>query len=68
MFSTLRISEVGCPSSQKFLARPASGVRKQLVIINDKPSLAFVNYGKKFTACSAASDITSKVWPITTGD
>ena len=66
MFSTPRISEVGCPSGQKFLVRPASGVRKQLVIFHDKPSLAFVNYGKNLTACSAFLDITSKVWPFTT--
>jgi hypothetical protein len=56
------LTEVGCSNKQKFLVRPATGVRKQLLFINKKPTLAFVNKGKKFTACAAFLDITPKVF------
>ena len=48
-------------NGQKFVLKKAKGIRKQFMVVNNKVSLAFINKGKKFTACSTFLDITDKV-------
>ena len=48
-------------NGQKFVLKKAKGTRKQFMVVNNKVSLAFINKGKKFTACSTFLDITDKV-------
>ena len=55
------ISNSGCDSGDKFVIKQVTGVRKQLLIMNNEPILAFVNKGKKFTACDSYTEITSSV-------
>ena len=58
---SFRLGNIGCTNGQKFVLKPATGVMKQFMVLNDKASLAFVTNGKKFTACTAFLDITSLV-------
>ena len=55
------VSNSGCDSGDKFVIKQVSGVRKQFLIMNNEPILAFVNKGKKFTACDSYTEITSSV-------
>ena len=52
---------MGCTNGQKFLLKPATGVRKQLLFLNNKATIAFITKGMKFTDCTACLDITPKV-------
>ena len=55
------VSNSGCDSGDKFVIKQVSGVRKQFLIMNNEPILAFVNKGKKFTACDSYTEITTSV-------
>ena len=55
------VSNSGCDSGDKFVIKQVTGVRKQFLIMNNEPILAFVNKGKKFTACDSYTEITSSV-------
>ena len=59
--TTPRLNDVACMNGQKFVLKKAKGTRKQFMVVNNKVSLAFINKGKKFTACSTFLDITDKV-------
>jgi len=51
----------GCSSGQKFVLKGSSGVRRQFLIVSDNVILAFVVKKKKFTECTAFTDITTSV-------
>ena len=59
--TTPRLNDVACINGQKFVLKKAKGTRKQFMVVNNKVSLAFINKGKMFTACSTFLDITYKV-------
>ena len=54
-------SNSGCSSGFKFVIKQVTGVRKQFLIMNNQPIIAFVNRGKKFTACESYTEITANV-------
>ena len=45
----------------KFVIKQVKGVRKQFLIINGEPILAFVTKGKKFTECTSYTEVTAQV-------
>ena len=51
----------GCDSGNKFVIKQQSGVRKQFLILDGEPILAFINRGKKFTQCTSYTEVTSSV-------
>merc|ERR1712226_301988 len=51
----------GCSSGQKFVLKGSSGVRRQFLIVSDNVILAFITKKKKFTECTAFTDITTSV-------
>ena len=55
------VSNSGCSSGSKFVIKQQAGVRKQFLIMNGEAILAFVNKGKKFTACDSYTEVTSSV-------
>ena len=55
------VSNSGCSSGSKFVIKQRAGVRKQFLIMNGEAILAFVNKGKKFTACDSYTEVTSSV-------
>ena len=61
----IRISGItantGCGSGNKFVIQQKTGVRKQFLILDNEPILAFINRGKKFTQCSSYTEVTTSV-------
>ena len=55
------VSNSGCSSGSKFVIKQRAGVRKQFLIMNGEAILAFVNKGKKFTACDSYTEVTASV-------
>ena len=51
----------GCESGNKFVIKQKTGVRKQFLILDGEPILAFINRGKKFTQCSSYTEVTTSV-------
>jgi len=51
----------GCTDGNKFVIKQVSGVRKQFLILNGEVVLAFVTKGKKFTACTSYTEVTTSV-------
>ena len=45
----------------KFVIKQVKGVRKQFLILNGEPILAFVTKGKKFTECTSYTEVTAQV-------
>ena len=43
------------------MIKRVDGVRKQFLILNSEPILAFVKRGKKFTACTSYTEVTANV-------
>lgn len=54
-------SNSGCSNGVKFVLKQETGVRKQFLIMNGEAIIAFINKGKKFTACSSYTEITTEV-------
>ena len=54
-------SKPGCSRGDKFVLKGAAGVRKQFLIMNGMPLLAFVEKKTKFHECSSFTDITANV-------
>ena len=48
-------------SGNKFVIKQVSGVRKQFLILNGEVVLGFVTKGKKFTACTSYTEVTTSV-------
>jgi hypothetical protein len=55
------LEEMGCPDGQKIVLKPARGVSRKFMVLNNKVLIAFVSKGKLFSDCSATSDITKAV-------
>ena len=51
----------GCDSGNKFVIKQQTGVRKQFLILDGEPILAFINRGKKFTQCTSYTEVTTSV-------
>ena len=51
----------GCASGNKFVIKQQTGVRKQFIILDNEPILAFINRGKKFTQCTSYTEVTTSV-------
>ena len=51
----------GCDSGNKFVIKQKTGVRKQFLILDGEPILAFINRGKKFTQCTSYTEVTTSV-------
>merc|ERR1712025_65122 len=51
----------GCEVGSKFILRKKDGLRKQFLILNGFPILAFVTNGLKFANCSSFTEITTNV-------
>jgi len=52
---------VGCNNGYKFVIKPQSGNRRQLLLVEGKTILAFVTRGFKFTDCMDFTEVTSQV-------
>jgi len=52
---------VGCNNGYKFVIKPQSGNRRQLLLVEGKTILAFVTRGSKFTDCRDFTEVTSEV-------
>jgi len=52
---------VGCANGYKFVIKPKSGIRRQLLFVDGKTILAFVTKGAKFADCSSYTEVTSQV-------
>jgi len=56
------ISDIsGCDHGDKFVIKPATGVRKQFLILNGNAVLAFVANQMKFVNCSSFTEVTTNI-------
>lgn len=51
----------GCEDGSKMTIKPADGTRKQFLLLNSEPVLAFVADGTKFVNCTAYTEVTTQV-------
>jgi len=54
------INNMGCDDGSKLQIKPANNTRRQFLILNSKIVAAFLEDGKKFTQCSAYTEVTSE--------
>jgi len=52
---------LGCEDGSRLKIKPENGTRKQLLLLNSEPVLAFVTDGTKFANCSSYTEITTAV-------
>merc|ERR1711981_286813 len=52
---------IGCANGYKFVIKPQTGNRRQLLFVDGKTILAFVARGSKFADCSSFTEVTSQV-------
>merc|ERR1719510_1169297 len=52
---------IGCANGHKFVIKPQTGNRRQLLFVDGKTILAFVARGSKFTDCSSFTEVTTQV-------
>merc|ERR1719510_258331 len=52
---------IGCANGHKFVIKPQTGNRRQLIFVDGKTILAFVARGSKFADCSSFTEVTTKV-------
>jgi len=61
----IRICDVtdsdGCSDGKKLVIKKMKGLKRQFLLLNQKPVLGFVKRKKKVTSCESFTDITSQV-------